>query len=202
MTTKNDLPELEACARLYRQAYREHGSERFTRDQLEESEFRTDITRLLDLSVAYGMIEFDGVSYRISVEPDAATERWRSTLQTHANRTLQALDDANINSHDTTRSTDEIDLKNETFGSVFISESDDFDSVVDSVKTVISSGSDGVVLRSGGEYANKVQRFADRLCTPSELSGIQGTIQFQKESSDVVGSNKDELEFRLFLTYV
>jgi len=201
MTIESDLPKFEACVRLYRQAYLEHGSERFTRDQLEESEFTTDIPQLLDLSVAYGIIECDGVSYRISVEPDATTEDRRSTLQTHADRIAQALNGDDVDSR-TTRSPDEIDLGDETFESVFVSESDDFDSVVDSITAITSSGSDGVVLRSDGEHANEVQRFADRLCTPSELSGTQGATQFQKESSDVVGSDKDELEFRLFLSYV
>lgn len=200
MTTTDHLPEFEACIRLYRRVYREHGSEPFTGDQIEADAFETDVSRLLDLSVAYGVIEFDGHSYRASVAPDATTERWRSALGTHSDRIRQAIEDVEPETHDTGEPADELAHEGKRFGSVFVSKGDGFESVVDSIANVPSVERDGIVLRSAGEYANELQRLADRICA---TSGADGALEgdFQKEASDVVGRNKDELEFRLFLAY-
>lgn len=201
MTTTNHLPDFEACIRLYRRVYREHGSEPFTRDQIEADAFEADVSRLLDLSVAYGVIEFDGNSYRADVAPDATTERWRSALRAHSDRILQAVEDVEPETRDTTESVDELAHQDRRFGSVFVSEGDGFESVVDSVESVSSGDRDGIVLRSTGEYANELQRLADRICAASgPAEALEGN--FQKETSDVAGRDKNELEFRLFLAYV
>lgn len=204
MSTPRNLPKLRACVQLYHNAYRQHGTDQFSRDRIEADGFETDVSHLLELSVAYGLIISDGGSYRIGVEPDASDDRRRSALEEHARRVKQAIEEVDMGWKDPEVSDDDVDIivhENKTFGSVRVSDGESFGSVADSVRAVVSGDWDGIVLRSPGEYANEVQRFADQLCRASKRPEIGTVDGFQKDSSDVVGSDKDELEFRLFLLY-
>lgn len=204
MPTSRNFPKFRACVRLYHNAYREHGTDQFSRDQLETDGVETDVSHLLELSVAYGLIVSEDGSYRIDVEPDTGGDRWRSALEEHARRVKQAIDEVDMGWKDPEISDDEVDSivhESKTFGSVRVSDGESFGSVADSVRAVVSDDWDGIVLRSPGEYANEVQRFADRLCRASERPETGAVDGFRKDSSDVVGSDKDELEFRLFLLY-
>lgn len=198
MPNKNDLPKLESCMRLLYTVHDHYRTEWFTATQIDSNAFEVDTKRLLDLSVAYGFIEFDEPSYRLKIEPNAETDRWESALREHTDQLVESIQQ--IKSHDSTSRilTDELVHEEQTFASISVSESDDFESIIDSIQS-LDSDRDGIVLRSTAEYANEVQRLADRLCTPSELTETPVSEQFQKELSDVVGNDKNDLEFRLFL---
>lgn len=87
-----------------------------------------------------------------------------------------------------------------TFASIFVSDSHDFETIVEEVVSTIESSeaAEGIVLCSSGERASVVQQIADTLC---DQDGTAGTdrLTLEKVGSDVVGDHKDELEFRLFL---
>ncbi|WP_124179679.1 hypothetical protein [Natrarchaeobius halalkaliphilus] len=89
--------------------------------------------------------------------------------------------------------------ESDRYTSVFVSESDGFDAVFEALVSVPVDDCAGVVLRAPGEYASHVQRFADRLCTNSIVDESSLSTSYRKEYSDVVGDDKNELEFRLFL---
>jgi len=55
-----------------------------------------------------------------------------------------------------------------------------------------------VVLRCPGDDADRIQRHADRLCDPAEMAS-QGVAPFEKVTTQVLGRNHDDLEYRLYL---
>lgn len=183
--------------RLLHTAHERHGTEWFTATQIDADAFEVDSDRLLDVSVAYGFLEFDEPVYRIRVEPDAEADRWESALQEHTDQLVESIQQMNSDGSNSRTPEDRLVHEGQTFASIAVSESDDFAKIRDSIQS-LDSDHDGIVLRSTAESANEVQRLADRLCTPSE-STEPISEPLQKMSSDVVGTDKNNLEFRLFL---
>jgi len=201
MPNKNDLPHFESCIQLLYTIHDHHKTEWFTATQIDSDAFDVDPKRLLDLSVAYGFIELDNPYYRLKIEPNAEADRWGLALREHTDQLVKSIQQINGDDGTPQVSTEKLVHEGRTFVSIPVSESDDFESIIDSIQS-LDSDRDGIVLRSTAEYANEVQRLADRLCTPSELAGMPVSEQFQKELTDVVGNNKNNLEFRLFLADV
>lgn len=123
-------------------------------------------------------------------------------LEDRVSRVKRALPDRSDTDDDTQkRELDSAGLTHngDEFASVFVEKSDGFDAVADAVGTVDLDDWEGVVLRCPGDYANEVQRFGDRLGNRSELTDTPVSQPLRKEFSDVSGTDKDSLEFRLFL---
>lgn len=202
MTTANELPGFDGCIDMYLTAYEQHGTEPFTPDRLDLDLAADEYQRLLELAVAYGLLEFDGTSYNVRCEPDAPADRWQSVVTARMTRIQRAIPDrAGTDERSDAGDTEELTYDGGSFAGVFVTESDDFDAVADTVASV-PDDYDGIVLRSPAALANEVQRFADRLCDQSEVSETPLSVPFEKESSDVVGDDKDDLEFRLVLNPV
>lgn len=202
MTTEPTLPHLETCLELYRTAYDQHGSKLFSPEQLNWESPELSTSRLLEFGVAYGLLSRDGESYRLHCPPNATEQRWEQTLSEHATTTKQAvldrLDPAKTASEATPLSS--LTHDGEEYASVFVNQSDGFDAVADAIATVNTDEWAGVVLRSAGDHSSTVQRFADRLCDPSEPAKHTVSPSFHKVTSDVSGTEKNALEFRLYLT--
>lgn len=202
MTTANELPEFDSCIDMYLTAYEQHGTEPFTPDRLDLDLTADEYQRLLELAVAYGLLEFDGMSYNVRCAPDAPADRWQSVVTARMTRIQRAIPDhAGTGEYSDAGDTEKLTYDGGSFAGVFVTESDDFDAVADAVASV-SDDHDGVVLRSPAALANEAQRFADRLCERSEASKTPLSVPFEKESSDIIGDSKDDLEFRLVLSRV
>lgn len=205
MTGEPTLPHLEACLELFRAAYDQHGTKPFTPDQLEWEHPELTVTRLLEFGVAYGLLSSDGTTYSPNCGPSASDDRWETVLDENATRTKRAVldhfDDIDRASA-SDGSTAGLRYDGEEFASVFVDRSDDFAAVADTVATVDLDDWAGVVLRAPGDYANEVQRFADRLGDRTDLADLPISTRLQKISSDVAGTEKDALEFRLYLRAV
>lgn len=206
----DDFPRLDDCADLYAAAYRSFGMEAFDAEQIDLSREEDRIKDLLDFAVAYGLLERDEGVYRVRIEPDASADRWETMAIGRAQTVRQAVVDRTTGTGPDRRNdqdgdgdtSDEhvIHHDGRRYASVFVSDSEDFDSIVADVVTAMrTSGTDGVVFRSAGELANQVQRFADRLCDADAVAGEPLSGPLQKVGSDVDGEDKDSLEFRLFL---
>lgn len=89
--------------------------------------------------------------------------------------------------------------KGNDYVTVRVTPSDDFDAVATAVTEATTDDRAGVVLRGPGEHANEIQRFADQLSGSTGGSATVPSPEVQKVDSDVEGTDKDELEFRLFL---
>lgn len=202
METETTLPHFDICLDLYRTAYDQHGTDPFTSDQLAWDSPRKDCSHILDLSVAYGLLAFDGTEYRLRGGPEADENQWGAVLEAHGHTVEQSLLDTLGTAHGSDRTqsnSDGLTRDGRQFASVFVAESDDFDAVADTVGTVDLTEWDGVVLRSPGDYANEVQRFADRLSDESVTAELPFSRSLRKETSDVAGTDKDSLEFRLYM---
>lgn len=201
MTPANVLPEFDDCINLYLTAYEQYGTEPFTPDQLDVGSVDED-QRLLELGVAYGFLEFDGTSYNVKCEPGASAERWQSVATARVMRIQRAIGNCSgIGDASDVGDPEGLTFEGETFASAFVTESDNFNAIADTVSSVSTNDHNGVVLRSPADLANEVQRFADCLCDPSEVSETPLSASLKKEYTDVVGDQKDDLEFRLFLSH-
>lgn len=200
MVSANQLPQFETCIGLYLAAYDRYETDSFTAEQIDRELSISDTQRVLELAVAYGLLAFDGSSYRVTCEPDASTDTWHSTVRDRASLIRETIADRDGDEDVTnSRSDDVLIHKTNEFKSVFVSKSDEFDSIVERIESLSLADCDGVVLRSPGTDANRVQRFADRLCDDSEPPEPSLSTSLQKVYSDVVGDDKNQLEFQLYL---
>lgn len=202
MVSRTVNPRLKECIEVYQNAYERHGTDSFTVEQLSLEGSEADLQRLLELATAYGLLEFDGTTYRVSCDPDSTADCWESVIKRRTDKIRDMISDSVY--HDEGESTEASELVHEDkiFASIFVNKTDGFDSVVRSLENISRDGKDGVVLRSPGDRAGAVQRIADRLCDPKEIEHTSVATPFQKEFTDVVGHEKDALEFRLFLLYI
>jgi len=197
------LPRFDAVLDLYRVAHDQHGTDPFTATDLDWGSSKATTDYIFDLAVAYGLLSFDGSAYQVTCPPDASEQCWGSVAEERIRRVQReipdALDPTDARS-DSAGHPEALTYEGDEYASVSVAKSDNFAAVAEAVSTVSLEEWAGIVLRSPGNYANEVQRFADRLGDPSELANISLSTPFQKEYSDVIGTSKDELEFRLFLS--
>ena len=196
------LPRIDTCVELYYVAHEQFGTTTFAADELEVEGI--DKQDVLELAVAYGLLSFDGSRYQVVCEPDAPAERWRSVAGERADRLKNVVAGHTAQPDSGESSTERTTLTHEgtEYASVTVEESDDFEAVVESVEAAKPETREGIVLRSPGESASSVQRFADQLTELSVQADGPISTELDKEYSDVSGTDKDALEFRLFLRVV
>lgn len=202
MADNQILPHLDACVKLYKKIYDNHKTKTFRTEDIEWSSSELTLAEVLDFGVAYGIFSFNEKKYQLNCSADASDDEWEATLHNHADDVREVVA-SRLNSFEATnRGSDSLTTltwQNKKFASIFINDGESFHSMVNSVVNVNTSGKSGVVLRSSGEHASQVQRFADQLCDVSEEMLNSIDTSFDKLSSDVVGSEKDSLEFRIYL---
>ncbi|ELY59450.1 hypothetical protein C491_06558 [Natronococcus amylolyticus DSM 10524] len=197
--TETELPRLEDCLELYAAAVERYGSKPFTAARAKRELAGTPSTGLLELAVAYGLFEFDGDAYAVRVEPDEPERAWRANAIDRAERIRTAAVERASERTGGTDGVRALTHDSRRFASVAVGERAALEGILDRLEGVPLEEYDGIVLRSPGEHANAVQRLADRLCEPAVANETDLSRPFQKESTDVVGDDKNDLEFRLFL---
>jgi len=205
MTVGGTLPYLDDCLDAYLTAYERFETEPFAPEELSISG-ETQTERVLELAVAYGLLEYDGNEYRVGVEPDAPAERWNAAATSRATVVHQRVTNRDTDvrvdhPEDAKRESERLQRNGRCYVSVYVGKQDKFETVSGRVReAATANGADGVVLRSTGELANEVQQFADRLCRAESGADTPFVEPFQKDDTDVEGDHKDELEFRLYLS--
>lgn len=197
------LPRFDECIELYLTVYDRYGTDEYTADQVRTAFEFADPEQLLNLTVAYGLFEYNGSVYRVRCDP--GEERWEAVLTDHATLVRRAISErlgTRDDSVEPEREGATLDFDGKQFTSVVVSDPDGFGTVTDAIAALPAGKRTCVVLRSPGSYANTVQRIADRLCDPTTIEESPVRRPFEKEGTDVVGAEKDELEFRLFLRSV
>ncbi|MFU8868735.1 hypothetical protein [Natronococcus sp.] len=197
--TGTELPRLEDSLELYAAAAERYGTEPFTETRARRELAGAPSQRLLELAVAYGLLEFDGEAYAVQVEPDAPESAWRANAIERAERIRPAAVERATEGTGGSDGVRALTHGSKRFASVAVGEPAELERVLGRLERVPLEEYDGIVLRSPGERANAVQRLADRLCEPAVTDGTSLSRPFQKEYTDVVGDDKNELEFRLFL---
>jgi hypothetical protein len=182
----------------YRAAYDQHGTSPFAPDELDWNHLADERDHIVDLAVAYGLFETDGDVYHVTCGPDDA-DCWDTLVADRADRIRRSIatHDA-VESDDTGRQSFSYD--GGEYAAVSVARGADFATVAQAVSAVELDRWNGVALCAPGDYANEVQQFAERLADPSGLTDVSLSTPLQKEYSDVEGSSKDTLEFRLFLS--
>jgi hypothetical protein len=205
MSGSDTLPQLDECLDAYFTAYEQFGTEQFDPAALSRLTDR-GTESVLKLAVAYGLFEYDGSAYRVTVEPDAPVEQWTAAATSRATAIHRRIgnwdtgDRVEQSAH--TAEGERLHRNGRDYASVFVDQKDEVEAVAERARTVVTTAEvDGVVLRSSGELANDVQQFADTLCAPDGGVDSAPDITFQKDDSDVEGDHKDELEFMLYLSH-
>jgi len=211
MATLGSLPAIDDCIETYLAAYASFGDNPFSAvnlaDHVDDEPSASDVEYRLTLLVAYGLIDrIDDERYRIRCFPDESPTRWREHIAERA-ETFHRLvtDQATERQPGTDGSNVELLRRDEeNFVSVFVFDHDDVESVATTAATALTRDDSvaGIVLRASGVHADHVQRIADHLCTPDITDRTILERSFEKGFSDVVGTSKDDLEFRLFLQTV
>ncbi|AZH24538.1 hypothetical protein [Haloplanus aerogenes] len=196
----NTLPAVEDCLDLYLRIHDHFGTETFTRERLAEVVDHDDdrpLRRLLELLVAYGLLDRRGERYSVQCAPDDGIDRWRAVAVARAER-LHRLVARRESVTDAATRDDSLAHDGETFASVYVDDTDDVDAVETALVDALTAhpACDGVVLRAAGDLAATVQRVADRL----SAHGVERRPwRFEKTATELVGAEKDHLEFRLYL---
>lgn len=193
------LPYFDVCLDLYRIAYDQQGTDSFVPNELDWYHPEHERDRILDLAVAYSLLTTDGTVYSVTCKPDASAECWESVAEDRADRVKQALSTPD-GDKDSDAGRQSLTYDGEEYASVRVEDGDNFAAVAEAVSDVRLDRWKGVVLRSPGDYANEVQRFADRFEESTNVDNVPLSTPLRKEYSDVEGSSKDALEFRLFLS--
>lgn len=198
MSGVKSIPKLSRCLQLYRRAYSQHGMDRFTASQVREDDSVEVTEHLLELAVAYGLLDWDGTSFCVAVAPDLDPSEWRSnhgtvldSICTEISQQLHRPPDPGAK--------DKSHVETSSAPTLHVSQSDSAREILEQLKTLNIETGSTVVLRAPGEDAAAVQRLTDRLykMTDKEDRFFSGTIQ--KGSSSVVGSDKNSLEFEMRL---
>jgi len=213
MTPSEQLPAIDACIDLYTRLYDRHGRAAFDPESLsrrsadgdEEPPGDESLPRLLDLLVAYGLLDRTREGrYRVRCAPDERLDRWQARTATRVEtlhglvpRTTSGSPGRSPSGSGGGRET--LRHAGDEFASVRVTGADDLDSVTIALREALAEAPSavGVVLRSPGDLAADVQRLADEL--PSGVEVDDETWSFEKATTDLVGEDKDHLDFRLFL---
>lgn len=205
MASNQTLPAIDDCIDLYIQIHDDFGTEAFAPEEVaarvdDLSADEHSLVRLLNLLVAYGLLDRnDDGQYRVRCAPNESLDRWRAAATSRVeflHRLVQrttipesATDDAGG---------DSLRYEGDAFASVYVDDAGDLDSAETAIENALAEQPEcvGIVLRSPGDVAAEVQRFADRL---RENNITTADRSFEKEMTDLVGDDKDNLEFRLFL---
>jgi len=199
MTDEDRLPALDECTELYLTAFEEFGTERFDADEITSEAATDDVERVLDLAVAYGLLDQMGEAYEIAVEPDAPQRRWTATIISRMDRIRNSIESAWNSSGGVTQQGLDVVQDETTFASVFLPEGEGEAYLRRAMDETVSGETDGFVLRTPATNASTLQRLADRLCSGEQRDQPTEYGRFEKESTDVIGSGKDSLEFRIYL---
>jgi hypothetical protein len=216
MPTTETLPAVDACIDLYVRIYDCLGDEEFAPDELADlviaregertaSDAGRSTDQLLDLLVAYGLLSHRDGCYRVRCAPDETLDRWRAKATARAELLHRSVEQAGEPSR--TEPSDGADRAvlthdGDAFARVRLADADDLTTAETRLSAALDSCHDcvGVVLCAPGELAAEVQRFADRQCDSE--TGSRRDRSFEKATTDLVGEDKNHLEFRLFLREV
>jgi hypothetical protein len=214
MSTLETLPAIDDCIDLYVRIYDRYGTDAFDPEDLSRhlsnrargADVPADgqpLIRLLHLLVAYGLLARQrDECYRVRCAPDENPDRWRAKTAPRVETLYQRVQRSTNPSGDEPTSDSECETlwhDGEAFVSIRVTDIADLDSARTTIQPTMDEHSEctGVVLRSSGALAAEVQRFADGICESPTTAG--GERVFEKEATDLVGEDKNDLEFRLFL---
>lgn len=164
-----------------------------------------DPKQALNRLVAYGLLRrTDDDRYKIHCKPGDSVAEWHAKIRSRVEAIHQRIH--NTEQYESHRSTvgerkNILRHNGNTYFGVSASEDTEFRDLVKTLKELLERGTAhaGVVLRAPATEAAKVQGTADRLYDPNEMAELSCPFCFEKEYSEVVGENKDTLEYRLFL---
>lgn len=218
MSAADSLPAIDGCIDLYLAVADAFGAESFDLDDLGRAlppvdrpdgvgpPDRDRERRLLDLLVAYGLLDRTGDgAYRVRCAPDGDASEWESRAAARARelhrRTRRRATVRRRSTDESSGRAPTVAHDGEEFRSVFVDRDTDLESVVAALspRRDDATESAGVVFRAPGEAANRAQRLADALCEDGATAETPLRGRFEKTHTDLVGEDKDSLEFRLFM---
>lgn len=214
MPADTQLPEAADCIERYLDAWELFGAAEFTtgefhRVSLEAGHDRIptdeDLQRHLETLVAYGLLDWHGEDrYRVRVAPDATADSWVEQLAPRIERLhaqVQSIREDRTAGESRGSEEEHVRYRGEQYLSVTVTDAPTFERQTATLSESLESRSHAnVVLRSPADEAARAQRFADELCDGDAMAELGRLGPFEKVTSEVVGSDPDNLEYRLYLT--
>lgn len=215
MPSNESLPHIGDCVPLFQQVCRTFNDEWFTVEDLykilrqelddgrnyEENELDDHLNQL----VTYGLLRRDAQHrYRIWCRLGESVDDWHAKIKPQVealHRLVHATERPEGTYATNLKITDIISYKGETYRGIFVGKDTEFQDLASILAELLNQNSDhaNIVLRSPANEASTVQGIADRLRDTEVLAEPGALFRFEKENSEVVGEDKDDLEFRLFL---
>lgn len=204
-----------AHVELYLDIWERVGTDAWTVDRLRRADTTAsetdadgdgpDVETALETLLAAGLVgRLDEERYRIRLSPDETLDDWVDQTVARVSSLHERVQSVR---RDRERGAAPASLLDETVtfeGGTYLPVSVSTDAtsaeVTRAVRSTLADQSDhdGVVLTSPAEAAAHVQRVADRLCNPDD--GPPPSDDFEKVTSEVRGTNPDQLTYRLYLT--
>jgi len=218
--TETHLPELTGHLELYLTVWETVGREEFTADELRRKTATKgadsgpwgddqNLQESLDELVAYGLLDWYGDGrYRIRLTPEESLDEWiektvdRVTTLHEAVQSVTQKQDGRGSTE--TAQTDTIQFEGTTYLRMAVAAGNSIEDVEQELTSLFEEQSDrnAVALTSPADDAAHVQHIADQLCDPKLMADRTNSYNFEKVTSQVLGTDPDNLEYRLYLTRV
>lgn len=211
MSREETLPSIDECIDLYRHIHRNFGDNKFQFTSLEASLKNSNINKYpsskdkllsqLHMAVAYGLLDSYGNNrYKVRVTPKESREIWQSKAVSRiSNLYCQVHREENLSASEPERLSDEktVYCDGDPFVIIQMDQGFNFQELLNDIDSIVERNpeNEGIVLQAPGDLAGKVQQVTDRLCDNS----TENQPVFEKVMTDLVGDEKDDLTFQVFL---
>lgn len=209
MTPENPLVDFTARIDLYLDLWERRGTDEFTVETLPRElggTGDTDLQGQLDDLVALGLLDWHGEDrYQLRLAPNGSVDEWFATTAERVETIHDAVQDARRQRTDAPA----VDGENETLsfeGEPYlrraVSDDESFEQLAPALVAMVerSRAHSNVALCCPADEADHVQRLADRLTDPDEMADVADGRRFEKVTTQVLGPDPEDLEYRTYLT--
>jgi len=210
------LPTIDDRIDLYLALWTTVGEEAFTVDSLRRGDAddrdvpwasltEGNLRDHLETLVALGLLDWQGDDrYRVRLSPEDSLDEWLEHTATRTSALYDAVETAAAERGDEDAVPDERDVvqfQGETFLRTTVTPELTFEDVAGDLTELLGQASDhdAAALCAPADEADHVQRIADRLCDDEAMADRRGPDCFEKVTTQVLGNDPDELEYRMYL---
>ena len=210
------LPTITDRIDLYLALWDTVGNEAFSVEQLRRGDLNhregalanladSDLRAHLETLVALGLLDWQGDDrYRIRLTPDDPLDAWLDRTAARTSELYEAVETAAEDRDAPESPTDDRDVirfGGETYLRTTVSPEVTSEDVAAELTELLGQASehDTAALCAPADQADQVQRIADRLCDDAAMADRPGPDCFEKVTTQVLGNDPDELEYRMYL---
>lgn len=164
-----------------------------------------DLEADLETLVAAGLLDWHGEDrYQIRLTPEDSLEEWLETTAARTTLLYETIDAVATDRAGEDSDADERDVvrfEGEQYVRTTVSPATTFEDVVADLTELIgpTTEQETAVLCTPADEADHVQRIADSLCDAATMADYPDAGRYEKVTTQVLGSDPDDLEYRMYL---